>query len=159
MTEINANSDEQHLGQQELHVVTSKPPPASAFNGFNWLSFKEREHTGSWENVLEEHILQSDLEPPRPQPPRFKFPVFLFTADPRRLKIWDGGGWSPKKDSMTLSEIQAQGEIQVLPRRGKVVRRQSSTFPWGQSLLHGQHSLGLQQPRCSVAIRDAAHQE
>lgn len=29
MTEINANSDEQHLGQQELHVVTLKPPPAS----------------------------------------------------------------------------------------------------------------------------------
>lgn len=50
--------------------------------------------------------------------------------------------WDPE-DSMAVPEIQAQGEI---PRRGKTVRAQSCTFPWGQSLLHAQHSLGLQQP-------------
>lgn len=47
MTERNADSGEQHLRQQELHVVTSESPPASAFSGFNGLSFKEHEDTGS----------------------------------------------------------------------------------------------------------------
>lgn len=69
MTKTNANSDEQHLRQQELHIVTSKPPPASAFNVCNWLSSKECGDTGSWKNVLEEFILQSDLESPPPPTP------------------------------------------------------------------------------------------
>lgn len=97
MTETNANSDVQHLGQQELHVVTSKPP-APAFNGFNWLSFNECEDKWSWTNVLEEHILQSDLEPPQFQLPMVSIPSFSFHC------------WSQELEGLGWRRVEPQGQ-------------------------------------------------
>lgn len=58
----------------------------------------------------------------------FKFPISLFSPDPRSSKVWGGGGYRPKKVST------ARSEIQVLPRRAEVVGAQSPTFTSGPEL-------------------------
>lgn len=68
MTETNANSDEQHLGQQELHVVTSKPPPGSAFDGFNWLSFNECKDRKIGKMFWKSTFCSQTWNPPAPSP-------------------------------------------------------------------------------------------